>query len=49
MEEIITLQEVKAFPVFYGTQRFINATCLSSEPDQSTQSPLTIIFLEDSF
>jgi len=49
MEEIITLQEVKAFPAFYGTQRLINATSLSSEPEQSTQSPLSIIFLADSF
>jgi hypothetical protein len=49
MDEIIALQEVKAFPAFYGSQRFINATCLNSEPEQSTQSPLTILFLEDSF
>jgi quinol monooxygenase YgiN len=49
MEEIIALQEVKTFPAFHGSQRFNNATCLNYEPEQSTQNPLTILFLEDSF
>jgi len=49
MEEMITLQEAKAFPAFCRNQSFINATCLSSEPEQFPQSPLTILFLADSF
>jgi len=49
MEEIITLQEVKAFPAFYGIQSLINASCLCSEPEQSTQSPWPSNFLQIHF
>jgi hypothetical protein len=42
LEKLTVSQLVKKFPAFYGTRRFMPATCPYAEPAQSSPCPIPL-------